>query len=350
MSKEVKIGLLALIAILSAVMGYRFVKGENLLSSSKEVHAIFEDVTGLTVSSDVTLNGYKVGSVTGINLDPANVKAMKVMVRIDGDIPVPKNARLELMSDGIVGGKFLALSFDGTCAGADCAQTGDQLLSGNVGLIGSMLGGDDVGSIVGDAAGEITKVLQGIGAEGSEDRISKVVIGLDASLQNIAKLTASLDRLTRANSKSMQQTFANLEQITGNLAASNAQITSMLGNLDITTQKLSQVDIAKTMTNADQMLANSSATVEQLQTTLKETTEAIEQFGEVAAKFNEGDGSLSRLLNDKQLYDNLASTSNNLSLLLQDMRLNPKRYVHLSVFGKKNKKYTNPEDDPAQKK
>ena len=353
MSREIKLGAFAFIVLIIGIWGFTYLKGQNLWANSYTFKTSFNDVTQLTESSPVYINGYKVGKVIKIDLNPSNVKEILVQFLVENDYRIPTNATVVMRSDGLVSDKAISIVFDQQCSDDDCAQEGHIFPGSSIGMIQSMLGGDskeiqEYASIFGD---EISKTLSKLGAKDGEGAINKTILELQKTMENMAKLTETTNSILSKSAKNLNSTIENMSSITGNLAASNEQITSMLTNFNSISTQLKDANIGNTVNSTTATLESAKVTIEQLQGTLKNADSAMKNLDLVLTKANSGDGSLSKLLNDKELYNNLELTSKNLSLLLQDLRLNPSRYVKVSVFGGKNKDpYVNPEDDPAFKK
>jgi phospholipid/cholesterol/gamma-HCH transport system substrate-binding protein len=346
MSREIKIGILAIVSLFGAIWGYKFVKGQDLFQKSTLFYTSYGDVTGLEVSSPVTINGYKVGTVESIKINAEDVKKMDVIIRVDGDFKIPKDAQVLLKSEGLVGGKFLAISYAKPCKN-NCAKEGDYLIGKDLGLIGSLVSQDEVGGYTSTIAKEISASVQKLGAEGEPGKINEIVRQLEIMSINLNAVTLNLNKMLVANNNNIASITSNINKITSNLAANNNQINDLIANLSRTTKSLSDANLGNTVSKTNLLLDNSTETVKKLQTTLESANGTLSEFKSIANKIESGDGSLSKLISDKKLYDNLELTSRNLALLLQDLRLNPKRYVSVSVFGKKSKDYTLPENDPA---
>jgi phospholipid/cholesterol/gamma-HCH transport system substrate-binding protein len=353
MSREIKLGAFAFIVLILGIWGYTFLKGQNIWADSYAFKTSFKDVTQLTRSSPVYINGYKVGTVLKIELNPDNLKEIIVTFNIENDYKIPDNAKVVLRSDGLVSDKALTVVFDKQCKGADCAQDGHLFPGESIGMIQSMLGGDadeikDYVKVFGD---ELRKTLNNLGSADGEGPINQTILDLQKTMENMAKLTATTNSILSRSANNLNATMTNMNSITSNLAASNEQITSMLSNFNALSSQLKDANIGNTVTKTTATLESAKTTIDQLQGTLKSADSAMKNLDVVLAKANSGDGTLSKLLNDKQLYNNLEMTSKNLSFLLQDLRLNPGRYVKVSVFGGKNKDpYVKPEEDPAFKK
>jgi phospholipid/cholesterol/gamma-HCH transport system substrate-binding protein len=349
MSREVKLGLLAFITIFLTVWGYRFIKGQNLLQRSFTYVATFNDVTGLSVSSDVLLNGYKIGSVTQISLNPQDVKKMDVTFRITDKVGIPKDALVQLKNEGLVGGKFLGISFDKPCDGETCAPSGTRLKSETLGLLGSMVSPHELDTYVGDATKSATQIINNLGKDGSNAKIDLIVKNLEVTMANMSLLTRSLNNMIQSSNANLAGMTSNMNKITKNLADNNAQITAVISNLNTTSKNFASLDLKQTLDKTNNLMDNGGNSAKKLEETLSTTNKTMADLNKILKKIDEGGGSLGLLLNDKKLYSNLESTSKNLSLLLQDLRLNPKRYVNVSLIGRKEKHYILPEEDPANK-
>ncbi|MDF1696200.1 MAG: MlaD family protein [Saprospiraceae bacterium] len=350
MSREIKIGAFAFVVLIIAIWGYTYIKGENLLAKSYTFNTSFEDVTQLTESSPVYINGYKVGSVLNISLNTDNLREILVRFYVENDYKIPKDATVVMRSDGLVSGKAISIVFDKQCTGPDCAKTGDHFDGSEIGMIESMLGGntDEVKEYASVLGSEFTNALSELGAEGGEGAINKTLFELQATMENMTKLTATTNDILSKSARSLTKTIDNMSSITGNLSANNEQITSMLENFNAISTQLKDANVGNTVTSSTAAIESAQKTIESLQGTLKTADQAMKDLDAVLTKANSGDGTLAQLLNDKKLYDNLEMTTKNLSLLLQDFRLNPSRYVKVSVFGGKNKDpYVKPENDPA---
>lgn len=347
MSRELKIGILTFLVLVTMIWGYTFLKGRNLLTASNELYSTYPNVEGLNVSSPVLVNGYKIGTVTKISLNSENVKLMDVFYLIDGDYKIPKTAKANLKSLGVVDGKGIFLDFDKACNGQDCAQNGDKLEGGSIGLLEAMLGDSDVSAYSSELTKSLRSVIANVGKEGESGSLNESVRQLEQITKNINALTASANTLVSSTSTGIKKTTDNLASVTTSLAKSNQKIESMIANLDKITSDLAKSNLNNTVSKTNETLDASKIAISELKTTLQNAGTTMTELSSVLKKLENGDGSLAKLMNDKKLYQNIESTTKNLNLLLQDLRLNPKRYAHFSVFGKKQKEYILPQNDPA---
>ncbi|MCB0645998.1 MAG: MCE family protein [Saprospiraceae bacterium] len=345
MSKEVKLGILAAVSIFLAVWGYRYIKGQNLFEENNTYYTSFPDVTGIGVSTEVTLNGYKIGAIQAISINPQDPKKMDIAFNIVGNYKFPKDTKILLKSSGIVSGKILAVSYGKPCQ-SDCAESGAYFDGVPVGLLGSMVSPEEISNYVSSASGELKDLINNLGAEGEPGAVNHAIRQLDEVITNLNALTGNLNKIATTSSNNISATMSNLNAITKNIAANNNQITSMLNNLNKTSEEISKIKLSNSMDTINTFVVESTKAVELLQNTLTSTNKSLKELEGVMGKLNDKNSTAGKLLNDDALYKDLDKTLDNLSLLLQDFRLNPKRYVNISVFGK-NRPYTYPEGDPA---
>lgn len=234
------------------------------------------------------------------------------------------------------------LLYEAPCSGADCAESGDFLTGENKNMIESMLGDENIEDIT-------EKIKTAVGSALGSDSSSNDMVGdLTAITQNLASITEQLDGRLENMTYNLGQSLKNLNKLTGTMAGKDQELASMITNMDELTAKLANLDLNSAMTSTKEVLDNMNTSVDKLGSTLDGTKETVNSLNSVLSKLDGNEGSLGLMMNDASLYNNLNETNRELSLLLQDFRLNPKRYVNVSVFGKKAKQYTFPEDDPAQ--
>ncbi len=342
MRRETKIGLLAIVTLAVVVIGYQFLKGNDVFSNSNTFYIKYENVDQLGIGDQVEINGFRVGKVTDIQLNKENVRSLVVAITLNSDLPIPKNAKALVKSDGLLGGRFISLDFDKACSGADCAVDGDYLVAAEESVIAGLIGDPAALAPYFDLIRSNTgPLIDSLTSRTDTNGIGRTLHNMEVTSQNLASLTAKLDRLLARTSNNLTETTSNVASITKNLDDNNAKITSILNNVDSTTAGLAEVDI-------EEMLTTVNTTLTDLQATIKTSNGAMENLAGVTKSINEGDGTLGKLINEDEIYTRLDRTATNLDLLLQDFRLNPKRYVNVSVFGKKDKDYKVPEDDPAE--
>ncbi len=179
MSREVKIGILALVAIVGSVWGYAFLKGQNLLTNSARYYAKFENIEQLPISAPVLISGVQVGTVSGKELSPGDMKTVTVELDVDNKYKIPSNTVATLVSMGLMGQKGIELRMEGPCTGADCAKSGDFLVAKVQGMMQSMLGEDTLGDAfkgLGDGIGTAFDTInQRLSDPTNDGRISRIL-------------------------------------------------------------------------------------------------------------------------------------------------------------------------------
>ncbi len=310
-SREVKTGILAIGAILLFVFGYSFLKGTNLFQDSRVFFVKYKNVEGLATSAPVTINGLNVGKVNDIRFADGN-GGLVVKFTVDNAFVFSKTSKVRIYSDGLIGGKSLGifLEYDPE----NIAKSGDTLS----------------GAIDGGMLDAVTKALGPL-----EDRLTSTLISVDSMLLSVNDI---LDKDTRLH---LKQAIQNLNGTMSSLNGVSGKLNTLLAN------NAGKMD--RTFTNLDEMSLNFSKfsdSLAQIQTgkLVADLQGVIGRFDAIVTGLDNGEGSVGKLLKDEKLYENLEGASKELEKLLEDVRLNPKRYVHVSVFGKKQKEYAAPND------
>lgn len=297
MAKEIKIALVAIVGILVLFFGMKFLKGVQLFSNDHVYYVTFSDISGLAASSPIYANGFKVGTVKSIEYDYSKPGAIVATVGLDKKLQVPNGSRAEIESD-LLGNVKLNLLL------------GDP----SAGMI--PVGGKISGSIYAGALGKAAEMIP---------QIEKMLPKLDSILANLNTLTAD---------PAIAKSLHNVEHITNDLTTTTTQLNTLMASLN--KEVPGMITRANNVLDQSGQLASnlSAVNVEETMTKVSETLENLRRFTD---KLNANDGSLGLLLNDKKLYQNLNSTIAHADSLLINLREHPKRYVHFSVFGKKDK-------------
>ena len=341
MQKEIRIGLFAVIILSLLFWGYKYLLGQNLLKKSKNYIIYYNDVDGLDVSNTVSFKGLKVGTVQGIQPDE-NYQRMMVEILVENaDFFPPTNVVAEL-TGSVMGAKAIELVCDGPCS-SETLVPGSEIRGKFLGLIGSMVRPDEIEEYMKTVQKGIGGVIDSIGSrlgEDSESEFAATMQDFRESAEYLKNITYYLNTILASSSDQLTQSFQNLNDITGNLAQNNERIDQILQNLQDVSHKLNQSPLDTAVTNANRALV----TVDETLIEIKQTVATVEQVFQQAKS---SEGTMGALLQDRELYETLVETNRQLQLMLQDFRLNPKRYVNVSVFGKRSRDYTVPEDDPA---
>ncbi len=324
-SKEVKIGLLALVAISLSFWGYKFILGKNLLVKSNYYKVIYTSVDGLRVGTSVRINGVSVGSVGSIELMPEDLdKKVLVILDLNRDILIPKDTRAVIMSTSFMGDKSIDLLYPRPCKDEDCAKSGAYLEGENRGLLGSMLGKDDAKAYMDILRAGIQQLVDSLNAqllsEGSNSPLAKSVRDVQGTLANLNSATAQLDGLLAKSSGSISGTLSDFNKLSSTLAGKKDQIGSTIDNAAATMQQLSEADIKKTM-------AELSSAISNLKTTIASADQALNGVSSLVDNINTGNGSLGKLLKDETLYNNLNQLGTSADSLFTDLQDRPYRYI-----------------------
>lgn len=308
-TREIKTAILVIASILLFIWGYSFLKGRDLLTDYKTLYVHYDNVEGLAVSAPVTISGLVVGKVNKIDLQN-NTGKLIVELQIKSDFPISKSSVVNIYEPGLIGGKQIQIVPN--LEDQNMTQNGDTLLGGvKPGLT----------SLVGD---RLTPL---------QEKVEKMVVSADLLLTNINSV---LDAKTKENLKS---SIANLDATLAEFKTASQSVNGMLAE--------NKSKINSTMTNIDKASANFSKISDSLSKanigkTVKSLENTLAKVDNIMTEIESGKGTLGKLAKDETLYNNFSKTSKELELLLQDLRLNPTRYINVSVFGKKNKPYVAP--------
>lgn len=304
-TKEVKIALTAIVAAALLFFIINFFKGINLFSPTNHYVVRFDNVAGLTVSAPVYANGYPVGTVRSISYDYASRDRVMVDVELDDEMRIPAGTRAELASQ-MLGGVTMSLILGPNPA--DVLSPGDTVEGGvHQGAIEKL---EAMMPVIETMVPKIDSILTNINRLTGDPALA-------ATLQNAAALTADLRTTTRQLNTMMEN---DVPQLTAHLNQIGANVETLSGNL-------AQVDVKGTVDNVNATLRDAQGFVQ----TMNSLTQNLD------SKMRADDNSLGLLLSDRQLYDNLNSTVRSADSLLIDLRQHPKRYVHFSLFGRKDK-------------
>lgn len=304
-TKEVKIALTAIVAAALLFFIINFFKGINLFSPTNHYVVRFDNVAGLTVSAPVYANGYPVGTVRSISYDYASRDRVMVDVELDDEMRIPAGTRAELASQ-MLGGVTMSLILGPNPA--DVLSPGDTVEGGvHQGAIEKL---EAMMPVIETMVPKIDSILTNINRLTGDPALA-------ATLQNAAALTADLRTTTRQLNTLMEN---DVPQLTAHLNQIGANVETLSGNL-------AQVDVKGTVDNVNATLHDAQGFVQ----TMNSLTQNLD------SKMRADDNSLGLLLSDRQLYDNLNSTVRSADSLLIDLRQHPKRYVHFSLFGRKDK-------------
>lgn len=351
MSKELKLGIVTVLAIVVALWGFQYLRGKNILGKVQSFKTVYENIEGLKMAAPVEINGYVVGSVSKIELNPESAKSMLISFDVQGEWKLPQNTVAILAADNsLVGSKKIILQFDELCK-ADCATNGLMLTPGYRGMLDAIVGTDDLKakiSMLKEEAGPLfDTLLYSLSNENADNAVSNSLVNLEKALENMVTMTKTMNGIMKSSYSNINSTFENMAVVSGALANTNQDLQTMITNLSDLSQQIVDADLGSTLSKTSETFDNTNKLLTNLTSTVDQANGSFDRLNSMMSKVESGEGSIGKLLNDPEIYNNLESTSKHMALLLQDLRLNPKRYVRLSVFGRKGNQYMAPEEDPA---
>ena len=309
-SNETKIGALTVIAITLLILGFNFLKGKNLIEKKATIYIAFEKVNGLNMADMIKINGLKVGGVEDMQETDANLSGIVVAFHLTRAINIPNDSYAQVITNPL-GSSFIELVLGKSTT---FVKDGDTLKSVQTkGLVQDLQ--DKLEPTIENLNKTLSSLEETVKRVGNVfDEEAKQNIG--KTLKELALATDQINSMLAPGKGSIAKSVENIAGISGNLKNNNDSITMIIGNLTKVSRDISNSEIGNTI----KQLENASVNLNQILNGIKE-----------------GKGSLGMLTKDESLYKNLTSTSNSLNILLQDLRLHPKRYVQVSVFGKKEK-------------
>lgn len=303
MSKEIKVALLAIVAIAALVIGYNFLRGSNILSSNHTYFAVYPKVDALNAGAQVLLNGYKVGQVKSLELQPGKDNSVRVAIELDKGIVVGDSTTASL-GGSLLGSKAITLTLG---KNSKIFVGGEEIRTVTPSSIADAFQAKALPVL--DTVGATLANINGFLNKDAQTNIQGTLLGARASAEALQKLLV-------ANQ-------ANINTITRNLAQMSTALNKTTGKLDKIAVNFSQLSDSLKNAPVGPALRRLNATLADAQTTVKSLNTAL----------NDQSGSMGKLLHDSTLYNNLAATTASSNDLLLDFKANPKRYVHFSVFG-----------------
>lgn len=308
-TREIKTAILVIASILLFIWGYSFLRGSDLFTSYRTFYIEFDNVEGLSPSAPVTISGLAVGKVTAITLHHKTAK-LTVEIQIKSDFPISKTSVVNLYEPGFIGGKQLQIIPN--LEDPTPAETGDTLKSG---IVPGML------TAFADKLAPVQK------------KVELVLVSADSLITNLNDvLDDKTKRNLKASIENLNSTMANFSKTSKSL---NEIMDSNKGKIDGMVTNFS--NISSNFSKLSDTLAKAK-----IGKAIKDLEKTLEGVNKIVADLEQGKGTMGKLLKDDALYNNFNKTSKELELLLQDLRLNPTRYINVSLFGKKNKPYIAP--------
>jgi len=318
-SNETKVGAIAIVSIVLLILGFNFLKGKKVLSKSTTIYAVYSNVQGLAASNAVVINGLEVGTV--YDLSPSrDMREIIVTLNITKQIDIPSNSIAFIKSNPITN-----TSIEITLGDANTYLKANDTIHTmpNEGMLQEVMKKvDPVLNQVKKTFSSLDTLVNNINSSfdaHAKTNIAATLDHLNSITRTLVAASESLKAILDTRSGPLAGTLKNINDVTGNLASNNGHISNIMANLDSTSAKFAKLDLEHTISAMD-------IAIRELQTTL--------------SKINSDSGSIGLLMNDPKLYNNLTATSNKINILLDDIRLHPKRYINVSLMGGSKKSET----------
>jgi phospholipid/cholesterol/gamma-HCH transport system substrate-binding protein len=309
-TNETKIGALTAIAIAVLILGYSFLRGDDLFSGTNKFYAVYRSVDGLTVSKPVLVNGFQIGRISKMTLKSDGRTTVELSV--DHQYKVPSNTLAKLVSTDLLGTKAIVFVYGNSNLPA---QDKDTLRADIQGGLAETLQpiqkkAEDLIGKLDSSLAAINKILN----PNFQKNVDRSFASIANSLQTLEGTTKKIDNLVSTQTLHINSILTNTETVTSNLKTSSANLNGITSNFEKVSNDVANSNIKQTLESANKAMADLQATI---------------------SKINTSNGSLGMLLNDRRIYDNLQNATNHLDSLFMDIKAHPKRYVSFSVFGGK---------------
>lgn len=302
LSYEIKTAILVLSGILMFIVGFSYLKSNNIFSSDRTFFAIYDDIEGVSVGTPVTVSGFNVGSIQDISFYQ-NTMDILVKFRVENKVKFSKNSVAQIYETGLIGGKALAILPNN----GPLAQSGDTLRS--------------------SIAPGLTELVN--------DKLSPLQEKIESTFVSADSLLKNINNVLDVNSQNqIKESFSQLSDLAINLKESAENLNSIINSNEI---KIN--DIVSNVDNFSSNFSSLSNSFSDVEVIIGNLTKTSNNLNSIIDEISSGDGTFNQLIYDDSMIKSLNEASNNLNLLMEDLRLNPKRYVHFSLFGKKNKEY-----------
>lgn len=323
MRTEFKIGLAFILGFLVLYWGINFMKGEDIFSSQKKFYVVYDNTEGLLATRPVTINGYQVGQVNSISFHPDQSGRLVVTLQVNNEFPITQGTVAKIYSASIMGEKSISLH---TKKGTPLALSGDTLFSDterdltqevNMQLAPikarteELLGTLD--TVIGLASGFLD--------QRTSDNFKSTIESIEKTFQSVQESASEISNYLSDNKENFDAVSENFRLLSEELARNSSDITSTIQNVEAISDSLSSARLTETINNMESITA---------------------RFDRLMAELETGEGAASKIIYDEEVYANLKQATDNLNRLLLDIKYNPNKYLHVSVFGSRTR-YTEEE-------
>jgi phospholipid/cholesterol/gamma-HCH transport system substrate-binding protein len=316
-SNETKVGALTVIAVTLIIIGFNFLKGKTIFKSGNFIYAKYHDTKGLIVSNPVYVNGYQVGTVFEIENSNAQLSDISVAIKMNDNYQIPTNS-IATIQENPLGTNSIYISLG---KATTYLKNGDTVKTAPAtSLLGDFMNTlSPMGEQFKKTIDELRKVLVNVNTvmdDQNKANFKELISNLTKTSDNLNKSMASIEQMVDQKGGSIAQTADNINGFTKNLAENNKKITNIINNLDSTSQAIKDANLNQTIKEIQSALAGINLTLQ---------------------KLNTGNGTAAKIMNDPSVYTELKNTINSVNTLVDDIKVHPKRYINISVFGKKDK-------------
>lgn len=318
LSKEVKVGVITTIAIGCFIWGFNFLKGKNMFSTQRKFYAVYQDIDGLVEANPLLVNGFRIGMVGNISLAKDTSGQVIVTLLVDDDLNIPRNSIAKVISSDILGSKAVQLVLG---KGGVHAVDGDTLQSAQEDNLKKAVNKTiaplqkKAESLI-ESIDSVMVVVQQVFNENARQNLSKSFESIKFAIASLETTSYRLDTMVLTEKNKISNILNKVNTLATMLGNNSDKLNNVINNFSNISDSLAKSKLTSAIYNADV---------------------ALSQAASIMTKVNKGEGSLGALVNNDSLYRKLDASANDLDKLLKDLRINPERYVHISVFGKKDR-------------
>ena len=308
MKREVKIGIFAVLMILAAWAGIRFLQGLDIFSRNAVYYAAYDRINGLQAASPITMKGVKIGTVAGISFDPARSENVVLELTVKRQYRIPEDSEAKIYSDGLMGGKAIEIIYGKSDR---YLETGDTLRSARDRDLMDMAGSEleFFKQKISQVTDNLTRTLDNV------NLLLETNAGhINGTLEHLDAMSGDMSELLDSQKQNLEKAVRSLSDFSEMLGENAPRVDSMMGNLNRMTSELAEAGFARQL------------------------TETVGEMNTLLEQIRQGEGTVGRLMDDPALYESLTRASDNLASLLADLEQYPGRYVHFSLFGRSPEK------------